>query len=201
MARLNKTNLSSKLTNKSINPLYQDIVDSAQNLSSGGFREITVATAADASHTLTAADAGVVLVSAALENASVIKLPTVTADLIGWKTRLVFTGVGAGAHKVQLPNAGAATFSGVVTVERGATGAGVADAADVNRVEVVVVDDTEKSIDLDENDVTFGGSVGSVLDIHYVSLTKVLVTGRLTVNVASTAVDALAATTFTATGY
>ena len=200
MARKSKSLFDKSLDNKSINPLIQDLADSVSNIATGGFREISVVTAADASHTLTAADAGVVLISAALEDGSVIKLPTVTEELIGWKTRLIFTGVGAGAHQVQLPNAGNATFAGVVTVERGATGAGVADAAAVNRVEVVV-GSGEKSIDLDENDVTFGGSVGSILDIHYASLTTVVVTGRLTVNVASTPVDALAATSFTATGY
>ena len=200
MARKSKSLFDRSLNNKAVNPLFQDLADSVSNIATGGFREITVATAADASHTLTASDHGVVLISADLANSSVIKLPTVTEELVGWKTRLIFTGTGAGAAKVQLPNAGDAVFAGVVTVERSAGASGVADAAAVNRVEVVVGAD-EKSIELDENDVTFGGAVGSVLDIHYASLTKVVVTGRLTVNVASTPVDALTATTFTATGY
>ena len=200
MARKSKTLFDRSLTNRSVNPLFQDLSDSVRNISTGGFREITVVTAADASHTLTASDHGVVLISAALADGAVIKLPEAKGDMVGWKTRLVFTGTGAGAAKVQLPDAGDATFAGVVTVERSAGASGVADAAAVNRVEVVV-GSGEKSIELDENDVTFGGAVGSVLDIHYVSETKVLVTGRLTVNVASTPVDALTATTFTATGY
>ena len=200
MARKSKSLFDKSLNNKAISPLIQDLADSVSNIATGGFREITVATADDDSHTLKAADAGVVLISAALGDGSVIKLPTVTEDLVGWKTRLIFTGTGAGAAKIQLPNAGDATFAGVVTVERSAGASGVADAAAVNRVEVVV-GSGEKSIELDENDETFGGAVGSVLDIHYASLTKVVVTGRLTVNVATTAVDALSATTFTATGY
>jgi hypothetical protein len=184
-----------KATNKDFN----NVLDSFRPV--GGFREITVVTAADASHTLTEADSGVVLISAALASGAVIKLPDAGgANMVGWHTKLVFTGVGAAAYQVQLPNAGAATFAGVLTFERGAAGAGVADAVAVNRVECVIGAD-EKSIDFDENDVTFGGSVGTVLDIFYASSTKVVVTGRATVNVASTAVDALTATSFTGTGY
>ena len=191
----NKTLAYLKDTNKDFN----NVLDSFYRKPS--FREITVVTAADASHTLTDADHGVVLISAALANGAVIKLPAADgANMVGWGVKLVFTGVGAGAHQIQLPNGGTGEFAGVVTFERGAAGAGVADAVAVNRVEAVI-GANEQSIDLDENDVTFGGSVGTVLDFFYASTTKVVVTGRATVNVASTAVDALTATSFTATGY
>ena len=184
---------------KDTNKDFNNVLESFYRIPS--FREITVVTAADASHTLTEADHGVVLISAALASGAVIKLPAADgANMIGWGVKLVFTGVGAAAHQIQLPNGGTGEFAGVVTFERGAAGAGVADAVAVNRVEAVI-GANEQSIDLDENDVTFGGSVGTVLDIYYASTTKVVVTGRATVNVASTAVDALTATSFTATGY
>ena len=96
MARKSKSLFDKSLDNKSVSPLIQDLADSVSNIATGGFREISVATADDASHTLTAADAGVVLISADLADTSVIKLPTVTEELVGWKTRLIFTGTGAG---------------------------------------------------------------------------------------------------------
>ena len=167
-----------------------------------GFKEITVVTAADDSHTLSVDDGGVVLISAALASGAVIKLPTATEDTIGLKFRLLYTGTMAVASKIQLPNAGNAVFAGVVTGNRCGNGAGVADAAAVNRTTVVTtVAQAEKSIELDENDVTFGGAVGTNLSFKYVAKDVVFVSGTTCVNVASTALDALQSTTFTGTGY
>jgi len=188
------------LTNLKAGRDFVDVLDSARN--AGGFREITATGAGDASHTITEADAGVVLISAAIADGSVIKLPAADgANMVGWHTKLVFTGVGAGAYKIQLPNGGTGTYAGVVTFERSAAGAGVAEHATNVRSVEAVIGANEQSIDLDENDVSFGGSVGTVLDFFYASTTKVVVTGRATVNVATTAVDAVTATSFTATGY
>tara|TARA_Y100001973_G_C5139550_1_gene302209 strand:+ start:67 stop:636 length:570 start_codon:yes stop_codon:yes gene_type:complete len=167
-----------------------------------GFREITVVTAGDASHTLTDADGGIVLISAALADGAVIKLPSVTADNIGLEFRILFTGTMAGAAKIQLEDAGDAVFAGCIIGNRCGNGAGVADAAAVNRTSVVTtVAQGEKSLELDENDVTFGGGIGSEVVFRYASPKVVMVTGTLNVNVASTAVDLLQATTFTGTGY
>ena len=56
-------------------------------------------------------------------------------------------------------------------------------------------------MELDENDVTFGGGVGTNLIFKYVANDVVFVSGVTCVNVASTALDGLQATTFTGTGY
>ena len=56
-------------------------------------------------------------------------------------------------------------------------------------------------MELDENDETFGGAIGSDLEFVYASKTKVIVSGRVLVNVATTALDGLTATMFTGTGY
>ncbi len=167
-----------------------------------GFKEITVATAADDSHTLSASDGGVVLISAALGSGAVIKLPECTADNIGLCFNIIYTGTMAAASKIQLPDSGSAVFAGVITQNRCGNGAGVADAAAVNRTTVVTtVAQAEKSLELDENDVTFGGAIGTNLWFRYVDPKVVLVTGDVLVNVASTALDALQATSFTGTGY
>ena len=167
-----------------------------------GFREITVATAADDSHTLTAADGGVILISAALASGAVIKLPNTSADNVGLAYNILYTGTMAAASKIQLEDGEPGVFAGVITQNRCGNGAGVADAADVNRTTVVcTVAQAEQSIELDENDVTFGGAIGTNLLFRYVSPTVVLVTGDILVNAATTALDGLQATMFTATGY
>ena len=178
---------------------FGDVLDTYYRKPS--YREITVVTAGDASHTLTDADHGVVNISAALASGAVIKLPAADgANMVGWGVKIIFTGKMAAAASIELPNGGTGNFVGAITVERGDTGAGVADAAAVNRV-TVVPGASKQAIELDENDVTFGGGIGSYLDFFYASTTEVVVTGTLYVNVASTAIDALTATTFTATGY
>jgi len=108
----------------------------------------------------------------------------------------------AAAAKIQLPNAGSAVFVGVVTQNRCGNGAGVADAAAVNRTTIVTKQsDGEKSMELDENDQTFGGAIGTDLTFEYASEDVVIVSGTTHVNVATTALDGLQATTFTATGW
>ena len=66
---------------------------------------------------------------------------------------------------------------------------------------VCSVSDGEKAIELDENDETFGGAIGTDLSFKYVAEDVVFVTGTSYVNVATTALDGLQSTTFTATGY
>ena len=179
---------------------HGNVLDNVIN--NDGFKDITVVTAGDDSHTLSASDGGIVLISAALASGAVIKLPEATADTVGLEFNIIFAATMAAASKIQLPNAGSAVFAGVITQERCGNGAGVADAAAVNRTTVVTtVAQGEKSMELDENDVTFGGAIGTNLKFKYVSSKVVLVTGTTCVNVASTAVDALQATTFTGTGY
>jgi len=188
-------------------PLYGqnkdgNALNAAAENNAGGYREISVITAGDASHTLTTADAGIINISAALASGAVIKLPTATQARVGLRYKVLITGTMAAAAKIQLPNAQVAVFVGCITQNRSGTAAGVADAADVNRTTVVTTLALgEKSLNLDENDVTFGGAIGTELEFLYASTHEVIITGTILVNVASTALDAVQATMFTATGY
>ena len=189
-------------------PLYGQNKDgkalnAAAENNSGGYREISVVTAGDESHTLTTADAGVINISAALASGAVIKLPAATAARVGLRYRILFTGTMAAAAQIDLPDSGTAVFVGVVEQERCGNAAGVAEHATNVRMTTVVTTlaQGEKSIELDENDVTFGGAIGTDLEFHYASIHEVIVTGTILVNVASTALDGLQATMFTGTGY
>ena len=188
-------------------PLYGqnkdgDALNAAAENNAGGYREISIITAGDSSHTLTTADAGVINISAALASGAVIKLPAATKARVGLRYRILFTGTMAAAATIDLPDSGTAVFVGVVTQNRSGNAAGVADAVAVNRTTVVTtLAQGEKSIELDENDVTFGGGIGTDLEFHYASTHEVIVTGTILVNVASTALDGLQATMFTGTGY
>jgi len=173
-------------------------------IKNSGYREITVVTAADDSHTLTAADGGIIFISAALASGAVIKLPEATSENVGLAYNIVFGGAMAAAASIELPNAKDSVFAGVLFQERCGTGAGVTDSGSqvVNRTSIVcAVSDGEKALELDENDVTFGGGVGTDLTFKYVAENVVFVTGTLMTNVADTALDALQSTSFTATGY
>ena len=173
-------------------------------IKNSGYREITVVTAADDSHTLTAADGGIIFISAALASGAVIKLPEATSENVGLAYNIVFGGAMAAAASIELPNAKDSVFAGVLFQERCGTGAGVTDSGSqvVNRTSLVcAVSDGEKALELDENDVTFGGGVGTDLTFKYVAENVVFVTGTLMTNVADTALDALQSTSFTGTGY
>ena len=188
-------------------PLYGqnkdgNALNAAAENNAGGYREISVITAGDASHTLTTADAGIINISAALASGAVIKLPTATQARVGLRYKVLITGTMVAAAKIQLPNAQVAVFVGGITQNRSGTGAGVADAVAVNRTTVVTTLALgEKSLNLDENDVTFGGAIGTELEFLYASTHEVIITGTILVNVASTALDAVQATMFTDTGY
>tara|TARA_R110000824_G_scaffold399887_2_gene606243 strand:+ start:6317 stop:6895 length:579 start_codon:yes stop_codon:yes gene_type:complete len=189
-------------------PLYGQNKDgnalsASTEIHSGGFKEISIITAADASHTLGTADAGTIIVSAALASGAVIKLPTASAARIGLKYRIIFTGTMAAAAKIQLPDAGSAVFVGVVTQERCGNAAGVAEHATAVRMTTVVTTQAlaEKSMELDENNETFGGAIGTDLEFVYASTNSVIVSGKVYVNIATTALDGLQATMFTGTGY
>lgn len=188
-------------------PLYGqnkdgNALNAAAENNAGGYREISVITAGDASHTLTTADAGIINISAALASGAVIKLPTATQARVGLRYKVLITGTMAAAAKIQLPNAQVAVFVGCITQNRSGTVAGVADAVAVNRTTVVTTLALgEKSLNLDENDVTFGGAIGTELEFLYASTHEVIITGTILVNVASTALDAVQATMFTDTGY
>ena len=173
-------------------------------IKNSGYREITVVTAADDSHTLSAADGGLIFISAALASGAVIKLPEATSENVGLAYNIVFGGALAAAASIELPNAKDSVFAGVLFQERCGTGAGVTDSGSqvVNRTSLVcAVSDGEKALELDENDVTFGGGVGTDLTFKYVAENVVFVTGTLMTNVADTALDALQSSSFTATGY
>ena len=188
-------------------PLYGqnkdgDALNAVAQWASGGYKEITNITAGHDSHTLSTSDAGIILVSAALASGAVIKLPTANKARVGLRYRIIFSGTMAAAAKIQLSNSGDAVFAGVITQNRCGNAAGVADAAAVNRTTVVTtVAQGEKSMELDENDVTFGGAIGTDLEFIYASELVVFVSGNVLVNVASTAIDGLQATMFTGTGY
>ena len=187
------------------NPLYgQNKVDNALNTSiqNVGFREITVITAADDSHTLAESDGGIILISAALAAGAVIALPSATAKNVGLEFNIIYSSAMATLSYIQLKNADDAVFSGVVEVQRNATGAGVDDAVAVNRVAMVTTAaQAEKSLKLDENDPSFGGGIGTDLRFRYVSPSVVFVTGHINYSAATTDVDAVQSTSFTATGY
>ena len=188
-------------------PLYGqnkdgNALNAAAENNAGGYREISIITAGDASHTLTTADAGIINISAALASGAVIKLPSATEARVGLRYRILFTGTMAAAAQIDLPDSGTAVYVGVVTQNRSGNGAGVADAAAVNRTTVVTtLAQGEKSIELDENDATFGGAIGTDLEFVYASTHEVIVSGTILVNVATTALDGLQATMFTGTGY
>ena len=188
-------------------PLYgQNKAGSILNnlVNNDGYREITVITAADDSHTLAASDGGLIFITAALANAAVIKLPEATSENVGLKYNVVFGGTMAAAASIELPNAKDSVFAGVVHVQRCGNAAGVADAAAQTVVETTVVtnvSDGEKALELDENDVTFGGGIGTDLTFSYVAENVVFVTGDIMVNVQDTAIDAVQSTSFTGTGY
>ena len=188
-------------------PLYGqnkdgNALNAAAENNAGGYREISIITAGDASHTLTTADAGIINISAALASGAVIKLPAATVARVGLRYRILFTGTMAAAAQIDLPDSGTVVYVGVVTQNRSGNGAGVADAAAVNRTTVVTtLAQGEKSIELDENDATFGGAIGTDLEFVYASTHEVIVSGTILVNVATTALDGLQATMFTGTGY
>ena len=188
-------------------PLYgQNKAGSILNnlVNNDGYREITVITAADDSHTLAASDGGLIFITAALASGAVIKLPEATSENVGLKYNIVFGGTMAAAASIELPNAKDSVFAGVVHVQRCGNAAGVADAAAQTVVETTVVtnvSDAEKALELDENDVTFGGGIGTDLTFSYVAENVVFVTGDIMVNVQDTAIDAVQSTSFTGTGY
>ena len=188
-------------------PLYgQNKAGSILNnlVNNDGYREITVITAADDSHTLAASDGGLIFITAALASGAVIILPEATSENVGLKYNIVFGGTMAAAASIELPNAKDSVFAGVVHVQRCGNAAGVADAAAQTVVETTVVtnvSDGEKALELDENDVTFGGGIGTDLTFSYVAENVVFVTGDIMVNVQDTAIDAVQSTSFTGTGY
>ena len=187
-------------------PMYgsNKVGDELNNIAkNAGYKEIVTVTAGDSSHTLSADDGGFVFIRAALADGSVIKLPEATEENIGLEYRIVFGGTMAGAAKMQLPNAKNSLFAGVITQERCGNGAGVAEHATNVRMTTIVclLSQAEKSLDLDENDETFGGAIGTDLTFKYVSKDVVFVSGTSYVNVATSALDGLQATTFTGTGY
>ena len=187
-------------------PLYGqnkagEVLDNS--IKNAGYKEISVVTAGDASHTLSRDDGGVVFISAALASGAVIKLPAPSKDKVGLEYRILMGGTLAAAAKISLPAAGSGVFAGVITQERCGNGAGVAEHATNVRMTTIVTTEAqaERTMELDENDVTFGGAIGTDLMFKYVSPNVVLVSGKTCVNVATTALDGLQATTFTGTGW
>mgnify|MGYP003151535775 FL=1 len=187
-------------------PLYGqnkagEALKSAAN--SVGYKEITVVTAGDASHTLSESDAGVIFINCALASAAVIKLPQAKESNIGLRYRILFGGTMAAACSIELPNAYSNVFAGVITQERCGNASGVAEHATAVRMTTIVTkqSDGEKALELDENDVTFGGAIGTDLQFEYASADVVIVSGKSYVNVATSALDGLQATSFTATGW
>jgi hypothetical protein len=187
-------------------PLYGqnkagEALKSAAN--SVGYKEITVVTAGDASHTLSESDAGVIFINCALASAAVIKLPQAKESNIGLRYRILFGGTMAAACSIELPNAYSNVFAGVITQERCGNASGVAEHATAVRMTTIVTkqSDGEKALELDENDVTFGGAIGTDLQFEYASADVVIVSGKSYVNVATSALDGLQSTSFTATGW
>ena len=172
-------------------------------VSSSGYKEITVVTAGDASHTLSESDGGIIFINCALASGAVIQLPQAKPSNIGLKYRILFVGTMAAACSIDLPNDYSAVYAGVITQERCGNGAGVAEHATNVRMTTIVCkqSDGEKSLELDQDDETFGGAIGTDLQFEYASPDVVVVSGRSYVNVATTALDGLQSTSFTATGW
>ena len=189
------------------NPMYgQEKAGNVLNnlVKNDGYREITVVTAADDSHTLSANDGGLIFISAALASGAVIKLPEATTENIGLKYNIVFGGTMAAAASIELPNAKNSVFAGVVHVQRCGNAAGVTDAAAQTVVETTIVTTVaqgEKALELDDNNESFGGGIGTDLTFSDVDTGVVFVSGDIMVNLADTAIDALQSSSFTATGY
>ena len=189
------------------NPMYgQEKAGNVLNnlVKNDGYREITVVTAADDSHTLSANDGGLIFISAALASGAVIKLPEATSENVGLEYNIIYGGTMAAASSIELPNAKDSVFAGVVHARRCGNAAGVTDSGSqvVNVTTIVTaVSDGEKALELDENDVSFGGGIGTDLTFKYVAENVVFVTGSINVNVADTAVDPVQSTSFTSTGY
>ena len=178
---------------------HADILKASVN--NAGFKDITVVTAADDSHTLSASDGGIVLISAALAADSVLKLPEASQENVGLKFRIIYAATMATLSYIQLKNGNPEVFAGVVEVQRCGNAAGVADGTIVNRTTIATtVAQAEQALKLDENDETFGGAIGTDLLFHYVSPSVVLVSGIINYN-GTSAVDAVQVTSFTATGY
>ena len=151
---------------------------------------------------MSASDGGIVLISVALAADSVLKLPEASQENVGLKFRIIYAATMATLSYIQLKNGNPEVFAGVVEVQRCGNAAGFADAVAVNRTTIVTtVAQAEQSLKLDENDETFGGGIGTDLTFEYVSPSVVLVSGHINVKLASTAIDAIQATSFTATGY
>ena len=163
-----------------------------------GYKEITTITAGHGSHTLSEEEGGIIFINCAMASGAVIQLPLATVHNIGLQYRIVFGGTMAAAMTIDLKNAGSAVYAGVVRVRR----ITLADAVAVNSISVVTkVSDGEKSLELDENDETFGGAIGTDLLFSYVSPDVVFISGEIAMNKVSTAVDAAQSTSFTATGW
>ena len=89
-------------------------------------------------------------------------------------------------------------------MQRCGNAAGVTDAAAQTVVETTIVTTVaqgEKALELDENNESFGGGIGTDLTFSYVDTGVVFVSGDIMVNLADTAIDALQSSSFTATGY
>ena len=145
-----------------------------------GVKNISVATADDASHTLTENDAGLVIITANLGSGSVIKLPSPTASNIGLYYKVIMLGTMAAAASIGLADASTAFLHGPINVVKTTANYSTEEANNV----VVLADGTDDQLlALDQNDETKGGAPGSILEFYYVSLTKVAVTGTILVDV------------------
>jgi hypothetical protein len=145
----------------------------------GPTKDISVVTAADASHTLATTDAGLVIVTGDLAAGSVIRLPSPSAANIGLYYKVLILGTLAGAASIGLADASTGFLHGAITVEKV-----TADyvTAEVNNVVIVANGSSHQLLDLDQDNVVNGGAPGSLLEFYYASATKVVVTGTLLVN-------------------
>jgi hypothetical protein len=145
----------------------------------GSTKEISVVTAADASHTLATTDAGLVLVTAALAASSIIKLPSPSTANIGLYYKVVIVGQLAAAASIGLADASTGFLHGAIKVQKVTANYITGEA---NSVVIVANGSSHQLLDLDENLPAKGGAPGSVLEFYYTSATKVVVTGTLLVN-------------------
>ena len=144
-----------------------------------GVKNITVVTAADASHPLTENDAGLVLITANLANGAVIRLPSPIASNIGLHYKVVMLGTMAAACSIGLADASTAFLHGCINVVK--TTANYVTGAPCHK-SIIANGSSHQLLDLDQDLDTKGGAPGSILEFYYVSLTKVAVTGTLLVN-------------------
>jgi hypothetical protein len=138
-------------------------------------RVISITTLDDPTHTLTPGDSGDIWITGALVDGCTIKLPSGSlSGVVGTHYRISMVGVMAASISIALPNGAAngemvgSVFATSRAVSGNIKGIIATSAAAAGNQRIV----------LDQNDESFGGAPGSVVELLYVSSTTVNVAAR-----------------------